>query len=76
MLRLKRKEAESDESHAAAAAFLADFCSTVAPEGIINPSHVHLEPKILSLFSGISSDGPPLRNFSNYSVTLFKKTRT
>jgi hypothetical protein len=34
-LRLKRKEAESDESHAAASAFLADFCSSVAPEGII-----------------------------------------
>jgi hypothetical protein len=34
VLRLKRKEAESEESHAAAAAFLADFCSTVAPEGM------------------------------------------
>jgi hypothetical protein len=36
-LRLKRKEAESDESHAAAAAFLADFCSTVAPQGVLKP---------------------------------------
>jgi hypothetical protein len=36
-LRLKRKEAESDESHAAAAAFLADFCSTVASEGMYIP---------------------------------------